>query len=162
IGASGRASASFRAAGAGRSERIVRIVFHDRLPWCAKGKCRTRAGSLADYGRRSARFRTHPPCPGLAARTARRRGGDGAHRLSRGASGCYIAELSGPGAARAGAPPTSLLTMATVDLASGGAPLTVLSEDEQMFRDAVRQFAEDDVRPRVHAMDEAQRMDPDL
>jgi alkylation response protein AidB-like acyl-CoA dehydrogenase len=52
--------------------------------------------------------------------------------------------------------------MATVDLATGGAPLTVLSEDEQMFRDAVRQFAEEDVRPRVHAMDEAQKMDPAL
>ncbi len=52
--------------------------------------------------------------------------------------------------------------MATVDLAAGGAPLTVLNEDEQMFRDAVRQFAEDEVRPRVHAMDEKQQMDPTL
>ncbi|HEX8243735.1 MAG TPA: acyl-CoA dehydrogenase [Longimicrobium sp.] len=52
--------------------------------------------------------------------------------------------------------------MATVDLAAGGAPLTVLSEDEQMFRDLVRQFAEDEVRPRVHAMDEAQQMDSAL
>jgi alkylation response protein AidB-like acyl-CoA dehydrogenase len=53
--------------------------------------------------------------------------------------------------------------MATVDLApGGGAPLTLLSEDEQMFRDAVRQFADEQVRPRVHAMDEAQRMDPEL
>ena len=52
--------------------------------------------------------------------------------------------------------------MATVELAAGGAPLTVLSEDEQMFRDAVRQFAEDEVRPRVHAMDEAQKIDPAL
>jgi alkylation response protein AidB-like acyl-CoA dehydrogenase len=52
--------------------------------------------------------------------------------------------------------------MATVELATGGAPLTVLSEDEQMFRDAVRQFAEEEVRPRVHQMDEAQKMDPAL
>jgi alkylation response protein AidB-like acyl-CoA dehydrogenase len=52
--------------------------------------------------------------------------------------------------------------MATVELAAGGAPLTVLSEDEQMFRDAVRQFADDEVRPRVHQMDEAQKMDPAL
>jgi butyryl-CoA dehydrogenase/short/branched chain acyl-CoA dehydrogenase len=52
--------------------------------------------------------------------------------------------------------------MATVELATGGAPLTVLSDDEQMFRDAVRQFADDEVRPRVHAMDEAQAMDPTL
>lgn len=55
-----------------------------------------------------------------------------------------------------------ILTMATVELATGGAPLTVLSEDEQMFRDAVRQFADDEVRPRVHQMDEAQKMDPAL
>jgi butyryl-CoA dehydrogenase/short/branched chain acyl-CoA dehydrogenase len=51
--------------------------------------------------------------------------------------------------------------MATVELAAG-APLTVLSEDEQMFRDLVRQFANDEVRPRVNAMDEAQKMDPAL
>jgi alkylation response protein AidB-like acyl-CoA dehydrogenase len=52
--------------------------------------------------------------------------------------------------------------MSTVDLATGGAPLTVLSEEEQMFRDTVREFAEADVQPRVHAMDEAQKMDADL
>ncbi|MDP9348145.1 MAG: acyl-CoA dehydrogenase [Gemmatimonadota bacterium] len=52
--------------------------------------------------------------------------------------------------------------MATVDLTTGGAPLTVLSEEEQMFRDAARQFAEEEVRPRVHAMDEKQQMDPAL
>ena len=52
--------------------------------------------------------------------------------------------------------------MATVDMPVGGAPLTVLSEDEQMFRDAVRQFAESEVRPRVHFMDEKQQMDPEL
>ncbi|CAN5692633.1 acyl-CoA dehydrogenase AcdA [soil metagenome] len=52
--------------------------------------------------------------------------------------------------------------MATVDLASGGAPLTVLGEEESMFREAVREFAETEVRPRVHAMDEAQKMDSAL
>jgi alkylation response protein AidB-like acyl-CoA dehydrogenase len=52
--------------------------------------------------------------------------------------------------------------MATVELPAAGAPLTALSEDEIMFRDAVRQFAEEDVRPRVHAMDEKQQMDPAL
>jgi len=52
--------------------------------------------------------------------------------------------------------------MATVESPAGGAPLTLLSEDEQMFRDVVRQFAEDEVRPRVHSMDEAQKMDPAL
>jgi alkylation response protein AidB-like acyl-CoA dehydrogenase len=52
--------------------------------------------------------------------------------------------------------------MATVDLSAGGAPLTVLGEDEQMFRDHVRGFAEESVRPLVHQMDEAQKMDPGL
>jgi alkylation response protein AidB-like acyl-CoA dehydrogenase len=52
--------------------------------------------------------------------------------------------------------------MATVDLAAGGAPLTVLNEEETMFRDAVRQFAEEQVRPLVHRMDEEQRMDAGL
>jgi alkylation response protein AidB-like acyl-CoA dehydrogenase len=52
--------------------------------------------------------------------------------------------------------------MATVELPTSGAPLTVLSEDEQMFRDAVRDFAEESVRPLVHSMDEAQKMDAGL
>jgi alkylation response protein AidB-like acyl-CoA dehydrogenase len=52
--------------------------------------------------------------------------------------------------------------MATVELAAGGTPLTVLSEDEQMFRDAVRDFAEQSVRPLVNEMDEAQKMDEGL
>lgn len=41
-------------------------------------------------------------------------------------------------------------------------PLTRLTEDEKMFREAVRQFAEETIAPRVHAMDEAGRIDPDL
>ncbi len=41
-------------------------------------------------------------------------------------------------------------------------PLTLLTEEEQMFRDTVRQFAEDSVRDRVSKMDEEARMDPDL
>ena len=52
--------------------------------------------------------------------------------------------------------------MAMVDRPAGGAPLTVLSEDETMFRDAVRDFARDAIAPRVSAMDEGQRMDPEL
>ena len=40
--------------------------------------------------------------------------------------------------------------------------LTVLSEEESMFRDAVREFAETDIRPHVHAMDEAAQFRPDL
>ena len=41
-------------------------------------------------------------------------------------------------------------------------PLTVLTEDEQMFRDAVAAFANDEVRPRVQAMEKASKIDPDL
>ena len=41
-------------------------------------------------------------------------------------------------------------------------PLTILSEDEVLFRDAVREFARDEIAPRVAAMDEAQEMDPSL
>lgn len=40
--------------------------------------------------------------------------------------------------------------------------LTVLTEDESMFRDAVRDFASSELAPRASAMDEAQQMDPDL
>ena len=41
-------------------------------------------------------------------------------------------------------------------------PLTVLTEEETMFRDTVRQFAEETIAPRVHDMDEAGEMDRDL
>ena len=40
--------------------------------------------------------------------------------------------------------------------------LTTLSEEEQMFRQAVRDFAESEVRPHVGTMDEAGRFDPAL
>ena len=39
-------------------------------------------------------------------------------------------------------------------------PLTSLSEDEQMFRSSVREFAEGEIRPRVEHMDEAAKLDP--
>src|ERR1044071_3126256 len=39
-------------------------------------------------------------------------------------------------------------------------PLTALSEDEQMFRDSVREFAEGEIRKRVEEMDEQAHMDP--
>jgi alkylation response protein AidB-like acyl-CoA dehydrogenase len=51
--------------------------------------------------------------------------------------------------------------MSTV-LADGRPALTVLTDEEQMFRDAVRDFALAEVAPRVKAMDEAQQIDPDL
>jgi len=38
-------------------------------------------------------------------------------------------------------------------------PLTDLSEDEAMFQEAVRDFAEERVRPLVHKMDEELRVD---
>jgi alkylation response protein AidB-like acyl-CoA dehydrogenase len=41
-------------------------------------------------------------------------------------------------------------------------PLTVFTEDEQMFRDAVSAFANDEVRPRVQAMERASKIDADL
>ena len=42
------------------------------------------------------------------------------------------------------------------------APLTILTEDELMFRDAVAEFATTDVAPRVKAMERAGKIDPDL
>ena len=45
---------------------------------------------------------------------------------------------------------------------TAGSPLTVLSEDEEMFRASVREFAEGEIRPRVEAMDEHAKLDPDL
>ena len=44
--------------------------------------------------------------------------------------------------------------MPELALGSPATPLTVLSEDEILFRDNVRQFAEEKIRPRVREMDE--------
>jgi alkylation response protein AidB-like acyl-CoA dehydrogenase len=41
-------------------------------------------------------------------------------------------------------------------------PLTMLSEEEEMFRDAIAAFADEEVRPRVRDMDKACRLDPTL
>ncbi len=41
-------------------------------------------------------------------------------------------------------------------------PLTRLSEEEQMFQGAVRDFADQEVRPRVQAMEAAAQLDPTL
>ncbi|HEY2091068.1 MAG TPA: acyl-CoA dehydrogenase [Thermoanaerobaculia bacterium] len=43
-----------------------------------------------------------------------------------------------------------------------GAPLTVLSEEEQMFQQSVREFAVERIRPLVHDMDREAKMSPDL
>ena len=49
------------------------------------------------------------------------------------------------------------------DTVSTAAPaLTMLSEEETLFRSAVREFAESEVRPLVHAMDEAAKFEPSL
>jgi alkylation response protein AidB-like acyl-CoA dehydrogenase len=46
---------------------------------------------------------------------------------------------------------------------SGARPaLSTLSEDETLFRDAVREFAEAELAPRAMAMDQAGEMDPEL
>lgn len=42
------------------------------------------------------------------------------------------------------------------------APLSVLSDDESAFRDAVASFVDGEVRPRVHAMELAAKLDPEL
>ncbi|MBZ5494766.1 MAG: acyl-CoA dehydrogenase [Acidobacteriia bacterium] len=44
----------------------------------------------------------------------------------------------------------------------GALPLTILSEEERMFRTSVREFAEEQVRPHVSRMDREARMDPEL
>src|SRR3954464_8646598 len=41
-------------------------------------------------------------------------------------------------------------------------PLTTLSEDEEMFRASVREFAEGELRPRVEEMDEQGKLEPAL
>ena len=53
------------------------------------------------------------------------------------------------------------MTTQTTELATG-APLTVLSEEEQMFQQSVRDFAVERIRPLVHRMDHDATMDPGL
>src|SRR3954471_6770102 len=55
------------------------------------------------------------------------------------------------------APPVQGETV-TQETAEHAAPLTVLAEDELIFRDSVRQFAEARVRPLVREMDEHAKM----
>jgi alkylation response protein AidB-like acyl-CoA dehydrogenase len=50
----------------------------------------------------------------------------------------------------------------TTELSAPRPPLTVLSDDEAMFRDAVAEFAEAEVRPRVQAMEREGKLDPAL
>jgi butyryl-CoA dehydrogenase/short/branched chain acyl-CoA dehydrogenase len=48
------------------------------------------------------------------------------------------------------------------ETAGNGVPLTVLSDDEQLFSSSVRDFAEEQIRPAVGRMDREGKMDPDL
>jgi alkylation response protein AidB-like acyl-CoA dehydrogenase len=50
----------------------------------------------------------------------------------------------------------------TTETASTRPALTTLSDEEIMFRDAVAAFANDEVRPKVRAMDQAAKLDPAL
>jgi len=48
----------------------------------------------------------------------------------------------------------------TIDTSAARPPLTTLSDEETMFRDAVAGFAEDEVRPRVQQMEREGKIDP--
>src|SRR5205085_12631425 len=53
------------------------------------------------------------------------------------------------------------MTTATAEI-TPGAPLTLLSDDEQMFQQSGRDFAIEKIRPLVHRMDHDAKMDSDL
>jgi len=48
------------------------------------------------------------------------------------------------------------------DITTAPLPLSILSEEESMFRDAVREFAETEIKPYVSEMDEAAKFRPDI
>jgi alkylation response protein AidB-like acyl-CoA dehydrogenase len=50
----------------------------------------------------------------------------------------------------------------TIETSAARPPLTVLSDEEAMFRDAVAGFAEEEVRPRVQQMERDGKIDPAL
>ena len=50
----------------------------------------------------------------------------------------------------------------STDSADAHLPLTTLSDDEALFRDAIAGFAAEEVKPRVSAMERAGKIDPDL
>jgi alkylation response protein AidB-like acyl-CoA dehydrogenase len=55
------------------------------------------------------------------------------------------------------------ITMSTAaGIALSNAGLTTLSEDEELFRASVREFAEGEVRPRVERMEHASKLDPEI
>jgi alkylation response protein AidB-like acyl-CoA dehydrogenase len=50
----------------------------------------------------------------------------------------------------------------STDQSTARPPLTVLSDEEEMFREAIAGFAEEEVRPRVQKMERDGRIDPEL
>src|SRR5271168_256871 len=52
--------------------------------------------------------------------------------------------------------------MSTVETMNRPAPLVALTEDEQLFRDNIRSFANEKLRPLVREMDEQQHFEPSL
>ena len=54
------------------------------------------------------------------------------------------------------------MAASTLQKTNGPAPLVAFTEDEQLFRDNIRQFADQKVRPLVREMDEQQVFDSDL
>ena len=54
------------------------------------------------------------------------------------------------------------MTSSAAALSEYNPGLTTLTEDEELFRASVREFAEGEVRPRVEAMEHAAKLDPDL
>ncbi|TFG43297.1 MAG: acyl-CoA dehydrogenase, partial [Gemmatimonadales bacterium] len=48
------------------------------------------------------------------------------------------------------------------DLSTAPLPITTLTEEEEMFRSAVREFAESEIRPHVHDMDARAQFNPDI
>src|SRR5205814_5048488 len=58
---------------------------------------------------------------------------------------------------------STIMSQAQIEIEQSFArPLTTLSEDEQMFRDSVREFAEGEIRKRVEEMEEQAHLDPSL
>jgi alkylation response protein AidB-like acyl-CoA dehydrogenase len=51
---------------------------------------------------------------------------------------------------------------ATMEKSGVPQPLTALTEDEQLFRDSIRQFAQETIGPKVREMDEHGKFDPDI
>ncbi len=49
-----------------------------------------------------------------------------------------------------------------LDPALMGVPLTLLSEDEELFRDSCRDFSEEEIRPLVRRMDDEAKLDPGI